>query len=427
MALAQPKQSSDPLAARARALDLLNKVCMDQRLLSEVLASGALSRLAAPDRARAQRLALATLRGLDRADALLRPHLQRLPPIPVRNALRLGVVELAQGEASHGVVNAMVTLVGRMPKHNRMKGLVNAVLRKIAGQSLDWDALPASRLPDWLRSPLVAAWGETAIAGCEAVQAKEPPIDLTPREDADALARTLGGALLPTGSIRLERAGQVSNLPGYADGAWWVQDAAAALPARLLQHRQGGRALDLCAAPGGKTMQLAAMGWDVTAVDDSETRMTRLQENLSRTRLRAETVVRDVSGIEGTWDAILLDAPCSATGTLRRHPDLPYAKDGADFADLFALQARMIDHAWTCLAPGGQMVFCTCSLLPDEGEVQIDDALNRHSDMRVVRPEAEWVDTRWHSAEGGLRIRPDHWADIGGLDGFYMALLTRAP
>ena len=232
---------------------------------------------------------------------------------------------------------------------------------------------------------------------------------------------------MPTGSVRLVDAGQVSALPGFNTGDWWVQDAAAAIPARILNAQKGEAVLDLCAAPGGKTMQLAASGATVTAIDISKGRMERVSQNLIRTGLSAEVEVADVFDVIGQYDAILLDAPCSATGTIRRHPDLPFAKDGSEFGMLMDLQARMIDHALTLLKPGGRLVFCTCSLLPDEGEVQVEEALERHPGLSVDRAALEQpgIDPAWVAEEGGLRLRPDLWAELGHMDGFYVACLRR--
>ncbi|MDW4498388.1 RsmB/NOP family class I SAM-dependent RNA methyltransferase [Sulfitobacter sp. D35] len=417
------------IAARRSALYLLDQVLGEGRLMSELQATGALDALSPADRARAQRLALDTLRGLERADRLLQKHLQKYPPLPVRNALRLGTVELCQGGAAHGVVGTLVEIVSRNRRHGRMKGLVNAVLRKVAAEGPDaWSALRAPRLPKWLRGPLVEAWEAEAVAAMEAAHFAGASLDLSAKTDAEAVARATNGTLLPTGSVRIASPGQVSAMPGYKDGDWWVQDAAAALPSRVLAPKEGEAVLDLCAAPGGKTLQLAAAGAVVTAVDDSAGRSARITENLARTGLRAEVVVRDARKMAGQWTAILLDAPCSATGTIRRHPDLPFAKDGSDFAALIALQTELIDHAWSLLAPGGRLVFCTCSLLPDEGEVQIEEALARHSDMRVdpAALDLPGIDPAWRSAEGGLRLRPDYWADRGGMDGFYIACLRKS-
>ncbi|WP_299964929.1 transcription antitermination factor NusB [uncultured Roseobacter sp.] len=417
------------LPARRSAVYLLDQILGEGRLMSELMAAGALDKLEPAERARAARLAQDTLRGLERADRLLQKHLSKYPPLTVRNALRVGTMELCHGAAAHGVVNAMVELVARHKRLGHLKGLTNAVLRKIAADGPEaWQALRAPRLPKWLRGPLVEAWGADAMTAMEAAHFAGAPLDLTARGDAAAVAAATGGQLLPNGTVRVRDAGQVSTMPGFDTGDWWVQDAAAAWPVQMLAPQPGERVLDLCAAPGGKTMQLAASGAAVTAVDSSETRMARVTDNLARTGLAAELVVRDARAHQGSYDAILLDAPCSATGTIRRHADLPHAKDGSEFGALIDLQETLIDHAWGLLAPGGRMVFCTCSLLPDEGEVQVEAALERHGDMTVAREATALpgVEPGWQTEEGGLRLRPDYWADRGGMDGFYMAALRKA-
>jgi 16S rRNA (cytosine967-C5)-methyltransferase len=421
--------SDTGVQARRSAVYLLDQILGDEpRLMSELLAAGTLDKLSPPDRARAQRLATETLRGLERADRLLQKHLKKYPPLTVRNALRVGTVELCTGAAAHGVVNAMVTLVSRHKRLGHLKGLTNAVLRKVAAEGpAAWPTLRAPRLPKWLRNPLSEAWGSEAVAAMEGAHFNGAPLDITIKSEAGKVAGALGGQLLPTGSIRLQDAGQVSQLPGYAEGAWWVQDAAAALPVRILNPVTGEHILDLCAAPGGKTMQIAATGARVTAVDSSAHRMQRVAENLKRVGLQADTLVRDARAVEGQFDAILLDAPCSATGTIRRHPDLPHAKDGSDFGALIELQSELLDHAITLLKPGGRLVFCTCSLLPDEGEVQIEEALQRHDGLSVDKGALDipGVDAEWKTEEGGLRLRPDFWTDRGGMDGFYIACLRK--
>lgn len=397
--------------------------------MAELLGAGVLERLEPADRARAQRLALDVLRGLERADRVLDKHVRKNPPLHVRNILRLATVELCSGGDAHGVVNDAVALTAGHKKGQHMKGMVNAVLRKIAADGpVEWAKLRVPRLPKWLRDPLVMAWGGEAVMAMEAAQFAGAPVDITVKDDAAGWAERLGGVLLPTGSVRLAQAGQVSALPGFSDGAWWVQDAAAALPARLLDARPGEAVLDMCAAPGGKTLQMAAAGADVTALDISDARLERVRENLARTGLKARVVAGDALEHQGRYDAILLDAPCSATGTIRRHPDLPHAKDGAEFGGLFELQSAMLDHALTLLKPGGRLVFCTCSLLPDEGECQIEDALGRHPGLVVDRAALDrpGVDPAWITDEGGLRLRPDFWPDLGGMDGFYMAVLRTA-
>ncbi|MEL6573176.1 MAG: RsmB/NOP family class I SAM-dependent RNA methyltransferase [Pseudomonadota bacterium] len=418
------------LPPRRAAWYLLQEITGEGRLMSELLGAGALDHLAPDDRARSQRLAVTTLRGLDRADRMLKPYLIKRPPLEVQNALRLGVIELCSGEAAHGVVNSYVEVVGRNKHVAKMKGLTNAVLRKIAAEGqAGWDNRAVPILPKWLRQPLVDAWGRKAVHGIEVAHFTGAPLDLTAKGDAAAVAQATGGTLLPNGSVRMKDAGQVSTLAGYDSGDWWVQDAAAAMPVQLVGDVQGRKVLDLCAAPGGKTLQLAAGGADVTAVDLSEGRMARVAENLARVGVPARTVVSDAFAFaDGNFDVVLLDAPCSATGTIRRHPDLPYAKDGSEFGQLIEQQGQLIDHALTLLKPGGRLVFCTCSLLPDEGEVQVEGALARHPSVSVDREASkkDWIAPDWLTEEGGIRLRPDYWADLGGMDGFYMAVLTKS-
>ncbi|SFB01423.1 16S rRNA (cytosine967-C5)-methyltransferase [Poseidonocella pacifica] len=412
--------------ARTRAVDLLDLVLGEGRLLSDAIGSGLLERLAPDERARAQRLATETLRALERTDRMLARHLRKPPPLRIRNILRLGTLELAQGAAAHGVVNASVGIAGAGKRTAQLKGLVNAVLRKVAAEMPEgWEKLRTPRLPNWLRKPLVAAWGAPAVSGMEDAHFAGAPLDLTPKGGAAELAERLGGEVLSTGSVRLRGTVQVSALDGYEQGDWWVQDAAAALPVKLLAPKPGERVLDLCAAPGGKTLQAAAAGADVVAVDLSAARLVRLEENLARCHLSAQVVAEDGLSHTGKYDAILLDAPCSATGTIRRHPDLPHARDGAEIAGLIDLQAALLDHALSLLAPGGRLVFCTCSLLPDEGECQIDAALLRHPGLRVVPACGPEFESAWTTEEGGVRLRPDFWPERGGMDGFYMALLAR--
>ena len=421
--------SQTGVQARRSAVYLLDKVIGEGRLLSELIGGGALERLEPEDRARAQRLALETLRGMERADRILQKHLAKYPPLTVRNTLRLATIELCAGGAAHGVVNAAVEIVARNKRTASMKGLVNAVLRKVAANGEEvWPTLRVPRLPKWLRGPLVEAYGGDVVGAMEAAHFAGAPLDLTAKGDQGALQRSLGGELLETGTVRLSDAGQVSILPGYKKGSWWVQDAAAALPVKVLAPKAGETVLDLCAAPGGKTMQIAASGASVTAVDDSESRMGRLKENLKRTRLEAELIVGDVMDQEGQWDAVILDAPCSATGTIRRHPDLPFAKDGSEIGGLIELQAKMLNHALSLVKPGGRIVFCTCSLLPDEGECQVEDLIEARDDVTVDREalNVPGIDPEWITEEGGLRLRPDYLAEKGGMDGFYMACLRKA-
>lgn len=416
--------SQTPSPARTAAIDLLDQVLEHGRPLSE---GKILDALAPADRAAAHRLAIETMRNLEKADRALKAHLRKKPVLRVMNILRLGAYELAQGGAAHGVVSDCVSIAAKRKTTQSSKGLINAVLRKLVDEApAVWAKSRFPRMPLWLREPLVEAWGAQAVANMERVQYEGAPLDVTSKGDPAALAERLGGELMPGGSVRLRDVGQVSALPGFAEGDWWVQDMAAALPVKLLGDVTGLKVLDMCAAPGGKTLQLAAAGAQVTALDLSAGRLKRVEENLARTGLKAKLVAGDAMEHEGHYDAILLDAPCSATGTIRRHPDLPHAHEGERIFELIGLQEAMLDHALRLLKPGGKLVYATCSLIPDEGECHIDEVLSRHSDVSVGALDMPWIDESWRSDEGGLRLRPDYLAAKGGMDGFYMALLHKA-
>ena len=421
---------SKSTSARLAAVWMLDEVLVHHKTLSELRGHGPVAALPATEQARAIRLATDVLRWLPRADALWQAHVSRTPAPRTCNILRLGAYELALGGAPYGVIDSLVALASSHKRSAPQKGLINAVLRKIAVDTpAKWAALPIPRLPGWLRRPLRDAYGERAVAAFERAHSQPPPLDLTPKDgDAEGLARRLEAAALPTGTVRIKQSVQVSALTGFAEGDWWVQDAAAAIPVKMARPQEGQRALDLCAAPGGKTLQLAAAGADVTAVDISEARMARLRENLDRTGLRADLRIEDARAIDGSWPLVVLDAPCSASGTIRRHPDLPHVRAGRELGPLTRLQADLIDHALRCLEPGGRLVYCTCSLLPAEGEDQIRAALSRHPRLRVDAQSAtvSGAEHAWRDALGGLRLRPDYWDKQGGMDGFYVAALTTA-
>ncbi|MTH78151.1 RsmB/NOP family class I SAM-dependent RNA methyltransferase [Paracoccus aestuariivivens] len=408
-------------SARQGALRLLAAV-EEGATLDE--AATLIERLGPSDRARARRLALEVLRRSDRVDALLAPLLARRPRPDIRRILRLATVEmLALGEAPHGAVNAAVTLCrGLGGKGQAASGMVNAVLRKVASAGDAWSALPPQKLPDWLRGPVVAQWGRDVARAIEVAHEAGAPLDLT------AKTGSAPGELLPTGSYRLPSGTQVSALEGYDSGDWWVQDAAAALAVRVLDPKPNEVIADLCAAPGGKTMQIAAAGADVTALDISESRLARVAENLERCGLRATLVAGDALEWrpEALLDAVLLDAPCSATGTIRRHPELPLIRDGGAIAGLADLQALLIDHALGLLKPNGRLVYATCSLLPAEGEDQLAAALQRHPDVKVEPVQTPGIEPEWLTDQGALRLRPDLWPERGGMDGFFIACLRKS-
>ncbi len=410
---------SDP--TREAAFDLLSAVLDRHRPLEEAL--DALPSMALRDRAAAHRLAAGTLRRLGTLDAVLEPLLRKAPPLPVRHVLRLGAAGLVLlGTPAHAAVATSVGLArarGLAP----FAGLVNAVLRRVAqaGPSA-LDGLDGPRLdtPPWLW----ASWGAEARAIAEAHQ-HEAPLDLTLAPGVEAPP---GGEALPTGSWRYPAGTRVADLPGFDEGGFWVQDAAAALPARLLAAHAGERVADLCAAPGGKAAQLAAAGAQVTAVERDPARLERLHDNFARLRLTADFVTADAAGWRppAPLDAVLLDAPCSATGTIRRHPDVPSLKRPRDIAALTAQQDRLLDAACAMLRPGGRLIYAVCSLQPEEGQPRVTAALER-LDLRPdpVRPEEVPGLAEAITAAGALRTTPTLWAARGGLDGFFIARLIR--
>jgi 16S rRNA (cytosine967-C5)-methyltransferase len=406
------KPNRDP--TRALAFALLESVLDKHRSLED-----ALDRLppADPrDRAAAHRLAAGVLRRAGTLDAVLEPHLAKAPPLPVRIVLLIGAAGLLfLGTPPHAAVGTAVDLA-RAQKLNPFAGMVNAVLRRVAEQGPALLAqLDSPRLdtPAWLW----ASWGEDARAIATAQQI-EAPLDLTLRPGAPAPP---GGIVLPTGSIRFPAGTRVAELPGFETGDFWVQDAAAALPAMLLNARPGERVADLCAAPGGKTAQLASAGASVVAVERDPARMLRLRENLARLRLKADLVQADAL----TWqpgelfDAVLLDAPCSATGTIRRHPDVPYIKKPRDVQGLVATQDQLLEAAARLLKPGGRLIYAVCSLQPEEGAGHAPPSGTQQSPFAA--DDAPGLIT----AAGALRTHPGLWSEQGGLDGFYAMRLVR--
>ena len=430
--------AADGLAARRAALFLLHEVLAARRPLDEVLDDPASAgRLPSPgrDRAFARLLTATVLRRLGQIDALLDGLVVR--PLPraaavVRDILRLGAAQvLFLGTPPHAAVATAVTLT-ETAGAARFKGLVNAVLRRL---SRDGGALAggqdAARLntPDWLWEQWCQAFGAATARAIAEAHLREPSLDITVKRDPEDWARRLDAAVLPTGSLRRALGGAVADLPGYDDGAWWVQDAAAALPARLFGPVSGQRIADLCAAPGGKTAQLAAAGAQVTAVDLSGPRLARLQDNLVRLGLAAELVGADVRDWrpDQRFDGVLLDAPCTASGTIRRHPDIQWLKRPADASAMAALQAQLLARAADLVRPGGLLVWCTCSLLPEEGERQIERLLTGGSpfERAPVRPQEVGGLAEVVTPLGEVRTLPCHAADWGGLDGFHVARLRR--
>jgi 16S rRNA (cytosine967-C5)-methyltransferase len=422
---------------RRAAADVLVAVLDDRRTLEDALAGAAsFSALEGRDRAFARSIASSTLRRLGGIDTVLARFIARPLPASARLArtlLRTGAAQLlVLGTPPHAAVSETVAIADADPTARPYAKLINAVLRRVAteGPALLAAQAPGADLPPWLFARWRSAYGDQAAAIAEALRA-EPPLDLAAKADSARWAEALGGTVLPTGAIRLPPgAHAVETLPGFTEGAWWVQDVAAALPAGLLGDVTGRRVLDLCAAPGGKTLQLAAAGARVTAVDASARRLRRLQENLARTSLSAEVVAADALDYapDAPFDAVLLDAPCTATGTLRRRPDAAWRKSVKDIAALADLQARLIAAAAHDLAPGGRLVFCTCSLEPEEGEGAVAQALAAGAPLApdpIAREEIPGLPAEAFTPDGAVRTLPSFWRDLGGMDGFFIARLRR--
>jgi 16S rRNA (cytosine967-C5)-methyltransferase len=433
------------LPARRAAAEVLSAVLQKKQPLDDILGRsldrGFMFDLPARDRALVRAIVAASLRRKGELDHVLGTFLERgmpekagtLYPILLSAAAQLIFLKTPP----HAAIDLAVRLAQYDPRARRYDKLVNAVLRRVARDGERIAArLDAARVntPDWLWTRWVKYWGEERARKIAEAHLDEPPLDLTVKRDPERWAERLSGRVLPGGSVRLIPKGRIDALPGFAEGEWWVQDIAASLPARLLGDIAGKRVADLCAAPGGKTAQLALAGASVVAVDTSKARLKLLAENLTRLGLEAEIVQADAA----TWqpgesfDAVLLDAPCSSTGTIRRHPDIPYTKSEKDIAPLAELQGRLLDNAAKLVKPGGSLVYSTCSLEPEEGEAQIAAFLVRHENFRVgpIEPSQLCGQKDWIESSGCLRTFPyelkldgPEWS---GMDGFFATRLVRA-
>jgi 16S rRNA (cytosine967-C5)-methyltransferase len=438
---ATPRSGEAPgFAVRRLAADMLDGVLRRHHPLDERLDSTSeLAWLSERDRALVRALVATVLRRLGTLRHLVAGFLDRgLPAQAPRaeTALLLGAAQiLFLNVPDHAAVDLSVRLAQADRRAAGFAGLINAVLRRLAREgSARLAAFDTVTLdtPDWLMTRWTAAYGAATARAIAAANRNEPALDLTVRNDPDSWAEKLGGRVLVTGSVRVIASGAVGALAGFADGAWWVQDAGASLPAQLLGDVRGRRVADLCAAPGGKTAQLALAGAIVTAVDRSPARLQRLRDNLARLALTAEIVAADVEQwCAEPFDFVLLDAPCSATGTIRRHPDVPWLKGTTDIVKLSALQRRLIDRAVALTKPGGTLVYCTCSLEPEENEQVIADLLARVPTVRRVPIAAAEVFgcAELITQDGDLRTLPCHFPNndsrFAGIDGFYAARLLK--
>jgi 16S rRNA (cytosine967-C5)-methyltransferase len=425
------------LQARRLAVFLLRAVLHGKQPFDGAFAASsakpAFADLEFRDRAFARAIAATALRRLGQIEDLLGRFLEKPLPAEASEArfiLFAGAAQLAfMGVAPHAAISVAVDQAKGSRTAQRYAALVNAVLRKV---SANVTAILARQdeaklnTPSWLFGRWIAHYGEETARRIAAAHLEEPMLDLSVKIDAEAWAGRLSGTLLPWGTVRVFVKGRIEEIDGYEEGAWWVQDAAAALPALLFGDVDGKRVADLCAAPGGKTAQLAARGAKVTAVDLSGSRLWRLRENLNRLNLVAEIAQADAGAwtVQEPFDAVLLDAPCSATGTIRRNPDIPYLKSESDLAVLSAVQARLLDRALSLLKPGGLLVYSTCSLEPEEGERQIAKLLAASSGAALVPIRAGELDAPPEAVTqaGMLRTLPFH---AGGMDGFFAARLTK--
>ncbi len=447
---AQPKRDGRSALPGSAARDLAHRlvagVLVDQRPFEQVLADLAdrpkAAALAPRDRAFARALATTVLRRQGELEHVLNAFLER--PLPkeaghVWAILLTGAAQLiCLGTPPHAAVDMAVEATRRVRGGARFANLTNAILRRVAKDGaalLQGKDRAALNVPDWLRQRWHLAYGEDLSRRIAEASLKEAALDISlkPGADTDYWAARLGGRVLPTGSIRLAAQGRIEDLPDYADGAWWVQDAAAALVARVAGEVAGRTVADLCAAPGGKTAGLAAAGATVTAVDVSPKRLDRLRANLQRLGLSAEVVAADVASWapERTFDVVILDAPCTATGTIRRHPDIMRLKRPEDVDRMADLQRALLANASRMIRPDGILVYSTCSLEPEEGERQIAAFLGSRPDFRRVPIAAGefGADPAWVTAAGDLRTLPCHLElespELSGIDGFYVARLQR--
>jgi 16S rRNA (cytosine967-C5)-methyltransferase len=422
-----------PASARLLALDVLDRVLGEARPLDETFAGHpGLPRLDARDRAFARLLITTTLRRLGQIDVLLDLFMRARPKaLRVHDLLRLGAAQLLFLDTpAHAAVAETVALASG--RHAFAKGLINAVLRRIAREGKERLAgQDAARLntPDWLWRSWNAAYGEPVARAVAEAHLAEPPLDLSVKSDPERWAARLGAEHLYGNTVRRPAGGAIEDLPGYAEGAWWVQDAAAALPARLLGDVGGRTVIDLCAAPGGKTAQLAATGADVIAVELSDRRAARLRSNLARLQLETQVAVADALAWRPPRPAshVLLDAPCTATGTIRRHPDIAWHKTPADVARMATLQGQLLAAAIEMLEPGGVLVYASCSLQPEEGPGVIEQALAAGAPVARHPVEGRELDGLPVdlTGAGDVRTLSCQLAGRGGLDGFFIARLRR--
>jgi 16S rRNA (cytosine967-C5)-methyltransferase len=427
---------SEGLGARRKAVFVLGQI-LRKRLTLEHAWDHSGAPLEPRDEGFARAIVQESLRRFGQLEALIRHCVPKSPP-PHKAGATLEILIAATCEllflnvAPHAAVDAANQLARDDAKSMHFKGLINAVLRRLSREGAELitqqDALRLNT-PDWLWERWLAHYGEATTRAIAEAHLHPAPLDLSLKDNNDPCTDIEALQRLAPHALRVEASGRIEAIPGFAQGRWWIQDFAASLPARLFGDISDARVLDLCAAPGGKTAELAAQGARVTALDLSPARLERVRENLARLNLDAEIIAADIRDWKPSepFPFVLLDAPCTATGTIRRHPDLALIKSPADIGICQSLQNELLDAAAEMVAPGGTLIYAVCSLEPEEGLWQIDDFLRRRSDFqRAPITRAEVGDPRLLSEDGDLRTLPCHWADKGGMDGFYAARLKRA-
>lgn len=424
------------LAARQTAVHWLAQCLQKNSPLDELMRDSTAAALAPRDRNLARLIFLTTLRRLPQIDHILCQFMNRGFPRKagdLREILQTAVAQLLFLDMPpHAVVDCAIRLARKDRNARHLKNLANGVLRNVdreGRQLISEDDAGQLNTPDWLWNSWSAAFGQEAAKAIANMHLQPAPLDLTVKQDPQGWAEKLGGQVLPTGSVRIAKAGIIPELTGFDDGQWWVQDAAAAIPVRLFDELKGKQVVDLCAAPGGKTAQLIVAGATVTALDISPERLDRVKDNLARLKLEAELVAIDALkwSTGDQFDAVLLDAPCSSTGTIRRHPDVQRLKQPQIIKTLQPFQERLLDKAYNLLKPGGQLVYCVCSLQAEEGEGRINAFLAAHPDMKR-KPAAQQklgLPPSALTAAGDVQLRPDMFAELGGMDGFFVSVLNR--
>ena len=420
--------------SRSIVFEILTTVEDGTQLDKALAAHIGLAKLDSRDRRFVQLLATTYLRRRGQIEKILSPLIKRRPFGAQASAniiLGMGAAQLLfLKTGAHAGVDSTVELM-RQAGFERLCGLANAVMRRLTrdGDTLLAATHDAENLPDWLRRSWRHYWGEAATNAIARLSMLTPPLDISVIKDSKEWAEKLDGQVLEGQTIRRKFDGEPAKLLGFAEGAWWVQDAAAAVPARLLGQFGGKQVIDLCAAPGGKTAQLIASGATVTAIDNNRKRLERLRRNLKRLNMPAKLVLSDGRDFypDAPVDAVLLDAPCSATGTIRRRPDILGNHSNAKISSLQTIQWELATTALGWLKPGGQMIYATCSLQPEEGEdiiAAIMDSANGQYVLTPITPADVGLFARSITETGCLRILPSAYEDIGGVDGFFVARLS---